>query len=108
MSVALATVPRVTSDLRFTAPLWMHQGEGGWHFVTLPLGAADELRDSVPPRGPGFGAIRVSVSVGETTWSTSVFPDKATGSFVLPVKKAVRVANRLEAGDEVHVLLKAG
>ena len=86
----------------------MHHGEGGWHFVTLPLETADELRDRVPPRGPGFGAIRVSVTVGETTWSTSVFPDKATGSFVLPVKEAVRVPNRLAAGDEVQVQLRLG
>ena len=96
----------MASDLRFTAPLWMHHGEGSWHFVTLPPEAGDELRDSVPPRGPGFGAIRVTVTVGVTTWGTSVFPDKTTGSYVLPVKKAVRVANRLVVGDEVQVLLR--
>jgi hypothetical protein len=84
----------------------MHHGDGSWHFVTLPAAVADELRDRVPPRGPGFGAIRVTVSVGDTTWATSVFPDKATGSFVLPMKKAVRVANQLCAGDAVHVRLQ--
>jgi Domain of unknown function (DUF1905) len=108
VSAVLSSVSRVASNLRFSALLWMHHGEGGWPFVTLPPEAAHELRDSVPPRGPGFGAIRVTVTVGDTTWGTSVFPDTATGSFVLPVKKAVRVANRLVAGDEVQVLLRAG
>ncbi len=40
---------------------------------------------------PGFGSIRVTARIGETAWATSVFPDKASGGWVLPVKKAVRV-----------------
>jgi hypothetical protein len=35
-----------------------------------------------------------------------VFPDKATGSFLLPVKKDVRHADQLVAGDTVEVLLR--
>ena len=96
----------MTSDLRFASPLWAHDGDGGWHFVTLPPAVADELRDRVPPRGPGFGSIRVTVTVGASTWDTSVFPDKATGSFLLPVKKDVRRNNELVAGDTVRVLLR--
>jgi hypothetical protein len=106
VSAVFSSVPRVASDLRFTAPLWVHHGEGGWHFVTLPPEAADELRDSVPPRGPGFGAVRVTVTVGDTTWGTSVFPDKATGSFLLPVKKDVRRSNQLVPGDTVRVMFR--
>jgi hypothetical protein len=86
--------------------LWAHHGDGGWHFVTLPSEVADELRDRAGPRGPGFGAVRVTATVGSSTWDTSVFPDKATGSFVLPVKKDVRGANDLLVGDEVEVQLR--
>jgi hypothetical protein len=99
-------VLRVTSDLQFASPLWAHDGDAGWHFLTLPAEVADELRDRVPPRGPGFGSIRVTVAVGASTWNTSVFPDKATGSFLLPVKKDVRHADQLVAGDTVEVLLR--
>jgi len=105
-SAGLAKVPRVASPPRFTAPLWAHNGEGGWHFLTLPTEVADEMRQRVPPRGPGFGSIRVTVAVGASTWETSVFPDKATGSFVLPVKKDVRLINELAAGDTVQVQLR--
>ena len=100
------TVRRVTSDLQFASSLWAYGGDGGWHFVTLPVEVADELRDRVPPHGPGFGSIRVSVTVGASTWATSVFPDKATGSFLLPVKKDVRRTNALAAGDLVQVRLR--
>ena len=85
--------------VQFTADLWAHRDEpGSWHFVTLPGEVADEVRDEAGPR-PGFGSIRVVVTVGATTWRTSLFPEAAGGSFVLPVKRAVRTAEDLEAGD---------
>jgi hypothetical protein len=106
VSVRASSVPPVTTRLRFTSSLWAHDGVGGWHFVTLPGAVTEELRDRVPPAGPGFGSIRVSVTLGRSTWDTSVFPDKASGSFVLPVRRDVRRANQLVAGDAVDVTLR--
>ena len=74
--------------------------------AAIAQGYEPELRDRVGPRGPGFGSVRVTATVGSSTWDTSVFPDKATGSFVLPVKKEVRGANDLLAGDAVEVQLR--
>ncbi len=45
------------------------------------------------------------VQVGLTTWSTSLFPDTKRGTFILPMKKAVRTKERLDEGDVVHVHL---
>ena len=89
---------------RFTAPLWEWSAQGGWFFVTLPDEASDDIRE-VPRMPRGFGAVRVRVTVGGSTWSTSVFPDSKQGSYVLPVKKAVRKAEGLDVGDTVHVEL---
>jgi hypothetical protein len=50
--------------------------------------------------------VRVHAQIGATTWATSVFPDKARGAFVLPVKAAVRKAEGLEVGDTVPVSLE--
>jgi hypothetical protein len=90
-------------ELTFTAPLWQWEGEGGWHFVTLPADLAEEIRDRVPHRG--FGSVRVTVHVGESRWQTSLFPDTKSKSYVLPVKQQVRRANDLLAGDPVDVRL---
>ena len=43
--------------------------------------------------------------VGATTWDTSVFPDAASGSFALPVKKSVRTAAGVVEGDMLTVTL---
>ena len=94
----------------FTAELWRWTAReesadaGAWSFVTLPLDLAEEVRERAgEPRG--FGSVRVRVRVGTTTWDTSVFPDAASGSYVLPVKKSVRSAAGVTEGDLLTVTL---
>ncbi|TCC39665.1 DUF1905 domain-containing protein [Kribbella sindirgiensis] len=89
---------------RFTAPLWEHQGEGSWYFVTVPEDVSDEITDLTEGRRKGFGSVRVTVTIGATTWQTSVFPTK-TGTYVLPVKKPVRTAENLAEGTPVETRL---
>ena len=92
-------------NFTFTAELWRWSGDAAWRFVTVPPDVADEIRMvSGPPRG--FGSVRVEVTVGSTTWRTSVFPDSSARTYLLPMKKAVRVAEDLEDGDEVAVTLR--
>lgn len=93
----------MTLEVSFDAELWLHQGEGSWHFVTLPVDLADDVRERAT--GRGFGSVRVTAVVGETRWETSLFPETKTGSYVLPVKQQVRRANDLVAGDVVTIRL---
>ncbi|MEU6408372.1 DUF1905 domain-containing protein [Microbispora sp. NPDC046933] len=50
--------------------------------------------------------MRVRVTVGGSTWTTAIFPDSARGSYVLPIKRAVRTAEALDAGDIATVAVK--
>jgi hypothetical protein len=91
---------------QFTSDLWAHGDEpGSWHFVTLPPDVSDDLTELAGPR-PGFGSIRVTATLGSTTWQTSLFPDAKRGALVLPVKKTVRAAERLTAGDRCEVTVE--
>ena len=87
---------------RFTAELWEWSAQGGWFFVTLPAEDSAEIRDQPRPRR-GFGSIRVEVTIGDSRWKTSIFPDSKAGSYVLPVKKAIRVAEDIADGDPIEV-----
>ena len=92
-------------DLTFTSSLWRWEARDAWWFVTVPADLNDAIRlGAGPPRG--FGSVRVEATVGATTWRTSVFPDSHRGSYVLPVKKAVRRAEDLDDGDQVTVTLR--
>lgn len=91
----------------FEAELWRWEANGAWHFLTVPEAVSDEIEERSTPRpARGFGSVRVRATIGTATWSTSVFPDKKRGAFVLPVKKAVRTANGIDAGDRVRVRLE--
>ncbi len=92
---------------RFEAALWLWQGDSAWHFITVPADVSDEIegRTAVGERR-GFGSVRVKVTIGATTWSTSVFPDKKAAAYVLPIKKDVRTREGLAAGDKTEVKLE--
>lgn len=90
---------------RFDAELWLHHGEATWHFVTLPGDVSDDIEARTANTRRGFGSARVRVTVGATTWSTSVFPDTTRQAYVLPVKKSVRQAEALADGDVVAITL---
>ncbi|HST80243.1 MAG TPA: DUF1905 domain-containing protein [Kineosporiaceae bacterium] len=96
----------MVESYRFEATLWVAQGNGAWHFVSLPDHEADEILARAGSPGRGFGSVRVSVTIGGSSWDTSVFPDSKRGTYVLPIKKAVRMAERLTEGDVVTVGLE--
>lgn len=92
----------------FEADLWLYPGaKAAWHFITVPADISRSLRFFAGQTN-GFGSIRVRVRIGETVWETSVFPDKASGCYFLPVKAAVRKAERMSTGDRVKVELSTG
>ncbi|MBF6464783.1 DUF1905 domain-containing protein [Nocardia beijingensis] len=93
------------SRYSFTAEVWEHKGDAAWHFVSLPEDVADDIEERYAHRSGGFGAVRVHVVVGDSSWSTSLFPDKSRATYVLPMKKAIRVAEGLEAGSTALIEL---
>lgn len=91
--------------MEFEAEIWKYEGPGGWHFVTLPSDIAFQIKAETAGRLPGWGMVKVRATINGVTFETSVFPDKASGSFLLPVKAAVRRTAKLAAGDKVRIRL---
>ncbi|MCW6010057.1 DUF1905 domain-containing protein [Micromonospora sp. CPCC 205371] len=92
----------------FDAELWIWDARRSesWTFVSLPPEAGEEIRDLAGGAPRGFGAVRVRATIGGTTWLTSIFPDSVRGTYVLPVKRAVRKAEALDAGDTTAVTVE--
>lgn len=90
----------------FTAKVWQYPGQATWHFVTLPNEVAAEIREIVGTSTRGFGSVRVKVSVGSSTWKTSIFPDAKTKSFLLPIKQEVRKAENIHENNSLDVHLE--
>ena len=80
-------------------------------FVRIPAEAAEQVAAHALERRleigkrRGFGSVKVTVTLGESRWQTSLFLNK-DGSWFLPIKKPVRLAESLEYGDEVEIELE--
>ena len=92
-------------EFSFAAEVWEHDGTAAWFFIGLPEAVADEIEEQFGAAAGGFGSIRVQVTIGATCWKTSLFPDSKRGTYVLPVKQAVRRAEGLEHGSRASVQL---
>jgi hypothetical protein len=91
---------------RFGATLWEHQGSAAWFFLSLPEEIADDIDERFGHLEAGFGSLRVEVTIGSTTWRTSIFPDTKRGTYLLPVKKQVRTAEGLVESSACSVELR--
>ena len=104
LSVSRAMLPAV--EYVFDARLWVWDARkaDSWTFVRLPEDVSDEVRELAAGPRRGFGAVRVRARIGATVWRTSIFP--GSDAYVLPVKRAVRRAESIEAGDVATVALE--
>jgi hypothetical protein len=89
--------------LEFTGEIWFWKGPSPWHFVSVPAEECDELEATSSFVSYGWGMIPVTVRIGETSWTTSLWPKE--GGYVVPLKTAVRRAEELDVGDVVTVRL---
>jgi len=92
----------------FEAELWIWDArrDDSWTFVSLPVEASEEIRALADGRRRGFGSLRVRVTIGGSTWQTSIFPDSARATYVLPIKRDVRKEESLDAGDVATVTVE--
>lgn len=68
---------------------------GGWRFLVVPKKVGKEIREKFGKRAVGWGSLRVIAKLGETTWNTSIFPDRKAGTYLLPLKAQVRKSEKI-------------
>ena len=104
----------MTETYNITATLWLWtsiNAPASWHFLTIEgetveaINALALMRRLEFGKKRGWGSMKVSATIGGTTWQTSIIPDKSSGGWILPVKAAVRKAEGLMTGDSVKVSL---
>jgi hypothetical protein len=90
-------------DFEFSAEMWQWRGPAPFHFITLPEDATAPIKAISGLVTYGWGMIPVRARIGETEWTTAMFPKN--GRYVLPVKDIVRTAEGLLDGDIAAVQL---
>lgn len=90
-------------ELEFTAPVIEWRGPAPYHFVTVPEDDAVQIQDVAAAVTYGWGMVPVTVTIGDTEWTTALWP--RLGSYVVPLKDWVRRDEQIELDDEVTVRL---
>ena len=85
----------------FTSKVWLYPGMAGWHFISVPKKQSLGIKKLFGTMMRGWGSLPVSVTIGKTRWKTSIFPDKKSGTYLLPLKADVRKKENIFKGDIV-------
>lgn len=86
-----------------TTKIWLYPGKGGWHFATIDKETSADISKHFHFIKQGWGSLKVSATIGNTVWKTSIFPDRKTSTYVLPIKGDVRKKERIANNDTVTI-----
>ena len=79
------------------------RGPSPFYFVRVPDDESQTIRDVASMVTYGWGVIPVTVSIGATVATTSLFPKD--GGYLVPIKNALRLPEKIAVGDLVTVRL---
>lgn len=74
----------------------------GWHFANVSQKASNEIKDLFGGMTGGWGSLPVMVTIRKTKWKTSIFPDKKSGGYLLPLKAEVRKKEQIAVSDTIN------
>lgn len=87
--------------------VWLYPGEtANWHFTTIPKKESDKINKKFWDKRRGWSSFPVSVTLGKTNWRTSIFFDKKSGTYLLPLKSQVRKKEGIMAQDKVSFTIE--
>lgn len=96
----------VKNKFKLRSEVWLYPGMAGWHFISVPKKQSVEINKLFGTMKRGWGSLPVLVTIGRTIWKTSIFPDKKTGTYLLPLKANVRKKEDIFKGDVITFELR--
>lgn len=90
--------------IEFKGKIFQWRGPAPYLFVAVPDKQSADIRAVSKLVTYGWGVIPVTVKVGKTEWTTSLFPKD--GRYLVPIKMVVQKAEKLKEGDEIKLKLE--
>lgn len=90
-------------DLDFSGEIFYWRGPAPYFYVRIPEEESSDIKAISKTATYGWGVVPVEVQIGNTTWTTSLFPKG--NLYLVPLKADIRKAEALEEGDDVTIHL---
>jgi hypothetical protein len=88
-------------NAQFRAKVWYWRGPSPFYFVSTPAEVSTDIYAIASHFSYGWGAIPAVITIGDTEFSTSIFP--RNGEYIVPLKKAVRQKENIDVDDEIAI-----
>ena len=81
--------------------------KGAWRFARVPENISAKIKEMQRDRlRRGWGAVYAKAKIGKSEWTTSVFPDRHSATYILPLKKQIRFEENLYDGTDINVSIQ--
>lgn len=86
----------------FEGKVWRYEGPAGWYFVYVDEKVSKEILGTADKKKVGWGFVPIQATLGDTTWTTTLFPTKEK-EYLLAIKAKVRRKEGVNEGDAVKI-----
>jgi hypothetical protein len=90
-------------EFRFEAEIIEWRGPAPYFYAPVPEHLVEEVRAVARVATYGWGCVPVTVTIGGVEFTTSLFPKD--GTYLVPIKVAVRRKTGVTAGDTIAVTM---
>lgn len=92
---------------KLKSEVWLYPGQqGAWHFASVDRKHTRLLRKKYANLHRGWSSLPVGVNIGKTKWRTSIFYDKRSETYLLPLKASVRKKEDITYGDKINFVIE--
>jgi hypothetical protein len=88
----------------FDGVIFQWRGPAPYFYVAVPAEPSADIKEVSALVTYGWGVIPVTVEIGRTRWTTSLFPKD--GRYLVPIKASVQKAEKVKEGDTVTIHLE--
>ncbi len=81
--------------------------KGAWRFARVPEDISVKIKEMQKGRlRRGWGAIYAKAKIKKSEWVTSIFPDRHSDTYILPLKKQIRYEENLYDDTDVNISIE--
>lgn len=99
-------MPKPKTTFTCKSVVWIYPGMAGWHFVNLDKKTSKYIQEVFGALKRGWGSLPVRITIGKTSWDSSIFPDKKSGTYLLPLKADVRKKEHIEKDQRISYTIE--